>query len=308
MSRLLVLLVVALFASPALAEPKPGEVKKFEIAKDVFMEFCWIPAGEAQLGSPKAEQDSVTKILLNGKRQDWQDDETETKRGKFKTKGFWLAKYPVTQAEWKAVMGNNPSSFNGKKAMGVDTSRFPVENVNWFDAIEFCTRLGKPGGYESCYTLTNISRDRIGIAEATVKMTGKAGFRLPHEDEWEYACRGGKGNKQAFYFGEELNGTQANVDGNYPFGTDKKGPHLDRPCAVDGKETEKYEAHPWGLHHVHGNVWHWCENLYDKTTNGVLRGGSWCDRPQTCRTAVRSGLMPALRLNNFGFRVCFRPD
>lgn len=105
--------------------PKPGEVRKFEISDGVFMEFCYIPAGETQLGSSKAEQEYITKAILDGKPMDWLDDESEAKRGKFKTSGFWLGKYEVTQAEWKAVMDNNPSYFDGKKeneAKDMDTS------------------------------------------------------------------------------------------------------------------------------------------------------------------------------------------
>jgi formylglycine-generating enzyme required for sulfatase activity len=114
MSRLSILLIVALLANPVAAQPKdpkPGEVRRFEIAKGVFMEFCWIPPGECQLGSCKEEQDYVTKNHYGGNRPDYLDNETESKRGKFKTKGFWLGKYTVTQAEWKAVMGDNPSWF-----------------------------------------------------------------------------------------------------------------------------------------------------------------------------------------------------
>ena len=90
---------VPLHAVPLPAGPKPGDVVEVEIAKGVKMKFCWIPAGEAQLGSPKSEQDYVTKTFYNGMRPEWLDDETESKRGEFTTKGFWLGKYAVTQQE-----------------------------------------------------------------------------------------------------------------------------------------------------------------------------------------------------------------
>jgi formylglycine-generating enzyme required for sulfatase activity len=102
----------SLDASGTRADPekglKAGEEQKFEIAKDVFMKFCWIPSGEAQLGAPREELDYITKTFYKGTRPAYLDSQTEANRGKFKTKGFWLGKYTVTQAEWEAVMGGNP--------------------------------------------------------------------------------------------------------------------------------------------------------------------------------------------------------
>src|SRR5215203_1527918 len=115
-------------------------------------------------------------------------------------------------------MGYNPSEFDGikgNKAKGMDTSRFPVERVSW-------DRICGQEKYAGMGFLDKI--DHSGIQRAL----GKSGkFRLPHEDEWEYACRGGRGNKQAFFWGDALNGTEANCDGNYPYGTTKR-PHLQR--------------------------------------------------------------------------------
>ena len=138
----------------AKREPKAGEVRSFEIAKGVFMEFCWIPPGEAQLGSPKEEQDYMTKTFFDGKRPEFLDREIEAKRGKFKTNGFWLGKYTVTQLQWKALMGNNPSWYQsgGKlndrvKRDGIaDTSRFPVEGVSWIDSYKFLDKLNAGAG------------------------------------------------------------------------------------------------------------------------------------------------------------------
>jgi formylglycine-generating enzyme required for sulfatase activity len=108
------LVASAIICSAYAADPKPGEEREFEIAKGVKMKFCWIPAGEAQLGSPKSERDAVMKQLVEakivrvGEVPDWLASEAEEKRGKFHTKGFWLAKYPVTQGEYEAVVGKNP--------------------------------------------------------------------------------------------------------------------------------------------------------------------------------------------------------
>jgi formylglycine-generating enzyme required for sulfatase activity len=271
-------------------EPTIGEVRKFEITKDVFMEFCWLPPGVAQLGSSKEEHDYITKTYLKGDRPDYHqfDFETESKRGKFKTMGFWLGKYTVTQAEWKAVMGENPSHFDGikdNKAKGLDTRRFPVERVSWDECQKFLEKLNK--------------QPDLGKVFGSV-----AKFVLPHEDQWEYAARGGKGNKQPFYWGNELNGTQANCDGNCPFGTATKGQYLNRPCSVDFTNDGKYEKHPWGLFHMNGNVWQWCENLHEQKKYRVLRGGSWNDEAWLCRVASRDCLQQVGRNVIYGFRVC----
>jgi formylglycine-generating enzyme required for sulfatase activity len=205
---------------PDQHKPEPGEVVEVEISKRVKMKFYWIPAGEAQLGSPVAEREEVLKQLRSVKavkenegEPDWLSSEAEQNRGKFTTKGFWLGKYTVTQEQWEAVMGTNPSFFSkqggGKdEVKGLDTSRFPAEQVSWDDCQDFLKKLN----------------EKVTIPGAL----GKGRFALPHEDQWEYACRGGKGNKQPFYFGGELNGAQANCDGNTPFGTATKGAYLER--------------------------------------------------------------------------------
>lgn len=262
--------LVTCHAAPIPKEPKTTEEREFEIADGVKMKFCWIPAGKATLGSPKEENDR----------------EEDEKEHEFVTKGFWLGKSPVTQTEWKAAMGDNPSIFDGKKdnkAKGMNTSRFPVDSVNWHDCQKFLEKLNKRTGVE--------------------KIFGKVGrFALPHEDQWEYACRGGKGNKQAFYFGNELNGSQANCNGNSPYGSDKQGDYKRRTTEVGG--YAKDWPHPWGLCDMHGNVWQWCDNKYEKSKYCVLRGGSWDNYPWDCRSATRARDVPDNRDGSGGFRVC----
>jgi formylglycine-generating enzyme required for sulfatase activity len=284
-------LSVPLQAAPMPEERKPGEVVEVEIAKGVNMKFCWIPAGKVQLGSPKSEQDYVTKMYHGGKRRDWLDDETESKRAEFTTKGFWVGKYAVTQEQWEAVLGNNPSYFSkqgdGKdKVQGMDTSRFPVEQVSWDDCQDFLKKLN----------------EKVTIPGAL----GKGKIALPHEDQWEYACRGGKGNKQPFYFGDELNGTQANCNGAVPYGTETRGTHLGRTAEVGS--YEKIAPHPWGLCDMHGNVWQWCENKCDNQSNRrVLRGGSWYYDARYCRSAYRYDGPPDIHGSFIGLRVVVLP-
>lgn len=271
---------------PPKREPQPGEERRVALPGGLEMAFCWIPPGTCQLGSPKAEQDAVAAQLV--KRGDWLAAESEANRGTHTTSGFWLGKYPVTQAEWDAVTGELPSHFQAGVAevKGVDTTRLPVENVSW----------------EMCQTFLD------QLSEVAPTFGPGLRFGLPHEDQWEYACRGGRGNNQPFYWGAELNGTQADVDGNEPFGTAAKGRYLGRPCLVDFTNWGKYPAHPWGLHHMTGNVWEWCENAYDKTGAIVLRGGSWLSNARRCRSACRGRDKFDARRRYYGIRVCLRPD
>jgi formylglycine-generating enzyme required for sulfatase activity len=255
-----------------------GDVAEVAITSVVKMKFCWIPPGKATLGSPALE---------NG------HDDSE-KEHDYTSRGFWLAKYPVTQDEWRALMKDNPSPSyfkpeqdDVKKAGITDTSRFPVENVSWND----------------CQDILKVMNAAAQVQAAM----GRGKFVLPYEDEWEYACRGGKGNKQAFYFGNQLNGDKANCGGNFPYGTETKGTYKQRTTAVG--EYEGVAPHPWGLCDMHGNVWQWCENKYSEDKDSrALRGGSWHYSASYCRAAGRSGLVPGIRGNDGGFRPCFRLD
>lgn len=120
-------------------------------------------------------------------------------------------------------------------------------------------------------------------------------FKLPHEDEWEYACRGGKGNKQPFHFGAELNGRQANCDGTErPYGTKAEGPYLERTAAV-GSYAKKY-PHPWNLCDIHGNVSERCDNRRDRNgPDRAIRGGAWGSCAVNCRSANRAFHPPDAR-------------
>jgi hypothetical protein len=196
-------------------------------------------------------------------------------------------------------MGFNPSYFSkdggGKGAVtGLDTEEFPVEFVTWNEARDFCRKLtqlddkAKPDGWV---------------------------YRLPTEAEWEYACRGGASSYQTFHFGNSLSSTQANFNGNFPYGGAAKGPYLARPCKVGS-----YPPNAFGLFDMHGNVWEWCadwyaEDYYPKSrridpagprvgTCRVIRGGSRAYAGVECRSARRLGTnKPSSRLNGTGFRV-----
>jgi formylglycine-generating enzyme required for sulfatase activity len=143
-------------------------------------------------------------------------------------------------------------------------------------------------------------------------VTGGNGYRLPTEAEWEYACRAG--TTTPFHFGTALNGSEANSDGNNPYGTTEKGAYLERTTTVGS-----FKPNAFGLCDMHGNVREWCWDLYDTEYYGkspeadpigansdshrVNRGGSWSTNAVHCRAADRDGFTPGLRLSNQGFRL-----
>lgn len=198
-------------------------------------------------------------------------------------RGFWLGVTPVTQRQWRAVAGTEPAFFRGDE--------LPVESVSWEEATAFCA----------------------GVREATGLCA-----RLPAEVEWEWAARAG--TTTPFYWGAELNGTQANCDGEDPYGTDTKGPSVEATTPVG-----RYAAvspHPWGLADISGNVWEWCEDDFEyypgseavdpdgprRNLGRVFRGGGWNSVPSLCRAAYRGKFGYGLRHSFLGFRVAFTLD
>jgi formylglycine-generating enzyme required for sulfatase activity len=249
-----------------------------EITNSIGMKLALIPPGEFMMGSPASEAER---------------DDDETQHRVRITKPYYLGMYEVTQGEYERVMGTNPSAFSrsggrSERVSGQDTSRFPVETVSWEDAVEFCRKLSALSAEQSA---------------------GRV-YRLPTEAEWEFACRAG--TTTPFHFGSQLNGREANCDGNYPYGTTTKGTYLERPTPVGS-----YGANGFGLYDMHGNVWEWCSDWYagyastavdDPTgpTSGsyrVARGGSWINYARGCRSALRLRLTPDPRISLLGFRL-----
>ena len=234
----------------------------------IGMEFVKVPKGTAWLGGGAGNQ-GETKVVIE------QD--------------FYLGKYEVTQAEWEAVTGLNPSHFsrtgNGKDAVkdisDADLKRFPVEHVSWDDCQVFIERLNK-------------------------KEAGSGWvYRLPKEAEWEYACRGGPADKPTsafdFYFAKPTN-TLLPEQANFAWA---EGKGLGRTCKVGS-----YEPNLLGLYDMHGNVWEWCDDA-EKAPDGaslrVLRGGCCNLGSGRCRAAEHLSSPPSNRLGTLGLRLARVP-
>jgi uncharacterized protein (TIGR02996 family) len=247
------------------------------LTNSLDMELVLIPDGTFRMGSPKN---------LKGRH----DDETPQHQVTI-TMPFYLGVHPATQAEYHRLTGTNPSHFaaGGSRAdrvVGLDTERFPVEEVTWEDAVAFCRRL------------SDLPAE---------KKLGRR-YRLPTEAEWEYACRAGARRSTRFSFGRSLSAAQANCETPDSFR---------RPTPVGS-----YPDNAFRLCDMHGNVWNWCQDWYDPTYYGrspredphgpdsppsdhrrCLRGGAWDTAPRHCRSAWRAGSSPTARANTIGFRV-----
>jgi formylglycine-generating enzyme required for sulfatase activity len=280
-----------------------------EVTSSIGMKLVPIPAGTFTMGSPDGEKGRS-------------DDEAPQHEVRI-TRDFHLGEKEVTQRQFKAVMGYNPSFFSrdgegkeglkysdlskpagGKDKVSGSTEDYPVENVSQDEAVEFCAKLTE--------------RDRKA---GTIGREQK--YRLPSEAEWEYSCRGGAPSYKVFHFGNSLSSRQANFDGNYPYGGAAKGDYLQRTTKVGS-----YEKNAFGLYDMHGNVWEWCSDWYDKDyyksgpasgpwrdppgpSGGsfrVLRGGSWSDCGGRCRSGYRYGDPPEGRDQGIGFRVALVPS
>jgi formylglycine-generating enzyme required for sulfatase activity len=221
-------------------------------------------------------------------------------------------------------MGVNPSWFSEKgegkgKVGGINTSTFPVENVTWYDAIDFCNRLSKKDGLAPYYDLAEVVRVKGSIASAKVKIVGGDGYRLPTEAEWEVACR--DWTMTPFHFGATATGRLANLQpapGAGGYGGAPNWQPLNRTASVGS-----YPPSSRGLYDMHGNVEEWCWDWYDKDyyensprgdpsgpakgTHKVVRGGSWIVNERSARTACRFWRRPGEFAYFGGFRVARGP-
>jgi formylglycine-generating enzyme required for sulfatase activity len=259
-----------------------------------------INGGTFTMGSPASEPERV-------------DDEVQHR---VTVSSFYMGKYEVTQREWREVMGNNPSDFKGDD--------LPVEQVSWYDVVEYCNKRSEKEGLTPVYAINKSRNDPNNTAPTTggyewendtirwlVTWNRNAnGYRLPTEAEWEYACRAGTATP--FSTGNNITTGQANYDGNNPYNGNTKGTYRKRTTLAGS-----FAPNAWGLYDMYGNVWEWCWDWYGAYARGaqtnplgagsgsdrVVRGGSWFNVARHLRSAIRSSFTPARRDDCVGFRL-----
>ena len=271
---------------------EPGQTVFCEI------EMIWIPAGTFLMGSPEDEPGR---------------EYNETQHEVTLTKGFYLGKYPVTQEQYQAVMGVNPSFFKGPN--------LPVENVSWRGAIVFCNRLSMKEGLSPAYRIKGSTdpgdweaaakKEDYKIWDTIEIVPGSSGYRLPTEAQWEYACRAGAGT--AFNAGDNITTDQANYKGNYP-----KDNNTADEYRMITTPVGSFTPNAWGLYDMHGNVWELCWDWYKNYPGGaqvdpagaasgpyyrVMRGGSWDVYGQQLRSAFRGAAYPDTFCSELSFRL-----
>jgi len=245
--------------------------------------LCWCPPGRFMMGSPAQE---------SGRRPD------ESQVDVTHTRGFWTAKFEVTQRQWREVIGPFPDRPpSAEFGMGDD---FPMYWVNFPEAERFCS------------TLTEQARRADALPSGWE-------FSLPTEAEWEYACRAT--TRTATSFGDILHPHQANFD------RAAEEPNRATRPPRGARPVGSYPANPWGMHDMHGNVWEWCRDWYharlpggadpdlsgivgvqnrDGSYSRVRRGGAWIEAGWACRSACRLRYEPLRRSDHIGFRVVAR--
>jgi formylglycine-generating enzyme required for sulfatase activity len=266
-----------------------------DLGNGVTLEMVEIPGGTFIMGSPTSEENSSS---------------SESPQHQVTVPSFYMGKYELTQAQYQAIIGTNPSRF------GFKGKNRPVEGVSWNNAVEFCKKLSQKTGKNR--PVEGVSwNNAVEFCKKLSQKTGK-NYRLPSEAEWEYACRAG--TITPFYFGESITPDLVNYNGNYTYASATKG--KDRQQTTD---VGTFPPNSFGLYDMHGNVWEWCQDDYKNNyinapTDGsaltspswsgkmlrgkMLRGGSWGYGPGICRSAYRynDGYL-GFDGNNIGFRV-----
>ena len=275
----LVIMAVALAGENRPTAKLPKELT-LDCGKGVSLKLVLIPAGEFMMGGDEQPEQVARKCNGAGASAEWFRNEQPQHRVKI-TKPFYMGVYALTQAQYLTVVKTNGADFKGENN--------PADGVSWKDAVLICKRLSA--------------------------MTGQT-LRLPTEAEWEYACRAG--TTTPFNTGETLSTDQANYDGNFTYGSARKGEYREKTVAVGS-----FAPNAFGLYDMHGNVWEWCQDWYDaayyknsptddprgpeKGEVRVLRGGSWAINPWSCRSANRFWGDPSFRRDTYGFRVVCEP-
>jgi len=262
MRYILVTFVICTFALPIHSQTKNPP----PFTNSIGMKFVLLPPGSFTMGSANTEK---------GRGDD------EIPRKITFAKGLYIGVHTVTQEQWQAIMGNNPSHFKGEKTL-------PVDQVSWLDCVEFCKKLH--------------AKD-------------KKPYRLPTEAEWEFACRAG--TSTPYHFGSTIVSDQANYNGNFIYGDGKLGVYREKTTPVGSFPANVWGLHDMhGNVWQWCNDWHGGYTRNDLTDpqgpmtgkNRVQRGGSWGSHPIFCRSANRNFSDPEQRTEYVGFRVCFSAE
>jgi len=246
--------------------------------------FVWINGGTFMMGSPEDELERYNH---------------ET-RHQVTVSGFYMGKYEVTQKEYLLVMGTIPSHFKGLD--------LPVENVTWYDAVEYCNRLSLKEGLTPAYLITSVSDSTANLSISWNRAAN--GYRLPTEAEWEYACRAG--TTTPFSTGINISTEQANFDGSYLYNNYVKGEYRKKTTPVGS-----FAPNGWGLCDMHGNVFEWCWDWFGDYSSAeqtdpegppsgafrTIRGGNFITTAQNLRSARRNYFYPSSTSYIIGFRL-----
>ena len=251
--------------------------------------FVLISAGSFVMGSPENEVE----------RESWNNDEQQ--HHVRITRSFYMQTHEVTQGEWQALIGNNPSYFSSSGDGANCGFNCPVETVNWWEALAYANALSNSEGLQECYVLSGC-RNRVGdnMQCTNVSLNSDCGYRLPTEAEWEYAARAG--SRTAFYNGER---TPDDIAWYWDNSNEQTHP------------VEQLEANSWGLYDMSGNVWEWCWDWFgfygsspatdpvgaDSGSYRVSRGGSWHHSASGARSAYRGGDDAGGLSRGIGFRL-----
>jgi eukaryotic-like serine/threonine-protein kinase len=261
-----------------------AEIFTEDLGNGVSLSMVKIPSGKFMMGQTVSEKQELLKRF----KEEYKDYfASELPQHQVTVSEFFLGQMLVTQAQWQAIMGNNPSKFQGD-------DRLPVDSVSWLDAMDFCQKLSQ-------------KTRRI--------------YRLPSEAEWEYACRAG--TTTPFAFGETITPVVVNYDGIFTYAKAAEGESHQRATVVGSFPANLFGLYDMHGNLWEWCLDEWSDNYNNVSTDGspegditskvsskahaVMRGGSWYDLRVYCRSAYRISYDADLHRFNGGFRIVYSP-